>query len=76
MNFLPYDWVAIGYLALTGVLILIFRKNVARWVLASDCARALYYRHWTPDAHRRVFAFPVAVSTGLVSAIPPLLFSI
>ena len=31
MNFLPYDWVAIGYLALTGVLILIFHKNVARW---------------------------------------------
>ncbi|MDE0398253.1 MAG: phosphatase PAP2 family protein [Candidatus Poribacteria bacterium] len=31
MNFLPYDWVAIGYLAFTGVLILIFRKNVARW---------------------------------------------
>ena len=33
MNFLPYDWVAIGYLAFTGVLILIFRKNVARWYL-------------------------------------------
>ena len=33
MNFLPYDWVAIGYLALTGVLILIFHKNVARWHL-------------------------------------------
>ena len=33
MNFLPYDWVAIGYLALTGVLILIFHKNVARWYL-------------------------------------------
>lgn len=33
MNFLPYDWVAIGYLALTGVLILIFHKNVARWPL-------------------------------------------
>ena len=31
MRFLPYDWVAIGYLALTGVLILIFHKNVARW---------------------------------------------
>ena len=31
MNFLPYDWVAIGYLASTGVLVLIFRKNVARW---------------------------------------------
>lgn len=31
MNFLPYDWVAIGYLALTGVLILIFHKNVTRW---------------------------------------------
>ena len=31
MNFLPYDWVAIGYLAFTGVLILIFRKNVTRW---------------------------------------------
>ena len=31
MNFLSYDWVAIGYLALTGVLILIFHKNVARW---------------------------------------------
>ena len=29
MNFLSYDWVAIGYLALTGVLILIFHKNVA-----------------------------------------------
>ena len=29
MNFLPYDWVAIGYLVLTGVLILIFHKNVA-----------------------------------------------
>lgn len=33
MNFLPYDWVAIGYLAFTGVLVLIFRKNVARWSL-------------------------------------------
>ena len=33
MNFLPYDWVAIGYLALTGVLILIFHKKVARWSL-------------------------------------------
>lgn len=33
MNFLPYDWVAIGYLALTGVLILIFHKNVVRWYL-------------------------------------------
>ena len=33
MNFLPYDSVAIGYLAFTGVLILIFRKNVARWSL-------------------------------------------
>lgn len=33
MNFLPYDWVAIGYLALTGMLILIFHKNVARWSL-------------------------------------------
>ena len=33
MNFLPYDWVAIGYLALTGVLILIFHKNVAHWSL-------------------------------------------
>jgi hypothetical protein len=33
MNFLPYDWVAIGYLALTGVLILIFHKNVTRWHL-------------------------------------------
>ena len=31
MNLLPYDWVAIGYLAFTGVLILIFHKNVARW---------------------------------------------
>ena len=31
MIFLPYDWVAIGYLVLTGVLILIFHKNVARW---------------------------------------------
>jgi len=30
MNFLPYDWVAIGYLAFTGVLVLIFRKNVTR----------------------------------------------
>ena len=26
MNFLPYDWVAIGYLAFTGILVLIFRK--------------------------------------------------
>ncbi|MCY3548827.1 MAG: phosphatase PAP2 family protein [Candidatus Poribacteria bacterium] len=33
MNFLPYDWVAIGYLALTGVLILIFHKNVAHYSL-------------------------------------------
>jgi membrane-associated phospholipid phosphatase len=33
MNFLPYDWVAIGYLAFTGVLILIFRKNVGPWYL-------------------------------------------
>lgn len=33
MNFLPYDWVAIGYLALTGGLILIFHKNVVRWHL-------------------------------------------
>ena len=33
MNFLPYDWVAIGYLALTGALILIFQKNIARWYL-------------------------------------------
>ena len=33
MNFLPYDWVALGYLVLTGVLILIFHKNVARWHL-------------------------------------------
>ena len=33
MNFLPYDWVAIGYLVLTGVLILIFHKNVTRWYL-------------------------------------------
>ena len=33
MNFLPYDWAAIGYLALTGVLIPIFHKNVARWYL-------------------------------------------
>ena len=33
MNFLPYDWVAIGYLALTGGLILIFHKNVVRWYL-------------------------------------------
>lgn len=31
MNFLLYDWVAIGYLVLTGLLILIFHKNVARW---------------------------------------------
>ena len=33
MNFLPYDWVAIGYLALTGMLILICHKNVVRWYL-------------------------------------------
>ena len=33
MNLLPYDWCAIGYLAITGVLILIFHKNVARWYL-------------------------------------------
>ncbi|MXV73360.1 hypothetical protein F4Z99_03665 [Candidatus Poribacteria bacterium] len=33
MNLLPYDWIAIGYLVLTGVLILIFHKNVARWYL-------------------------------------------
>ena len=33
MNFLPYDWVAIGYLALTGMLILVFHKNVVRWYL-------------------------------------------
>ncbi len=33
MNLLPYDWVAIGYLIFTGVLILIFHKNVARWYL-------------------------------------------
>ena len=33
MNLLSYDWVAIGYLVLTGVLILIFHKNVARWYL-------------------------------------------
>ncbi len=33
MNFLAYDWVAIGYLVLTGLLILIFHKNVARWYL-------------------------------------------
>lgn len=33
MNFLPYDWVAIGYLVLTGVLILIFHKNVGHWYL-------------------------------------------
>ena len=31
MNFLLYDWVAIGYLVLTGLLILIFQKNIARW---------------------------------------------
>ena len=40
MNFLPYDWVALGYLVLTGVLILIFHKNVARWhryLLARGC---------------------------------------
>ena len=41
MNFLPYDWVAIGYLALTGVLILIFYKNVARWYFYL-IARVLY----------------------------------
>lgn len=33
MNLLPYDWVAIGYLAITGALILIFHKNVVRWYL-------------------------------------------
>ena len=33
MNLLPYDWCAIGYLAITGALILIFHKNVARWYL-------------------------------------------
>ncbi|RKU36797.1 hypothetical protein C6495_02855 [Candidatus Poribacteria bacterium] len=33
MNLLPYDWCAIGYLAITGVLILIFHKNVTRWYL-------------------------------------------
>ncbi|MDE0469037.1 MAG: phosphatase PAP2 family protein [Candidatus Poribacteria bacterium] len=33
MNFLLYDWVAIGYLALTGMLILIFHRNVVRWSL-------------------------------------------
>ena len=33
MNLLPYDWVAIGYLTVTGALILIFHKNVARWYL-------------------------------------------
>ena len=41
MNFLPYDWVAIGYLVLTGVLILIFHKNVARWYFYL-IARVLY----------------------------------
>lgn len=41
MNFLPYDWVAIGYLALTGMLILIFHKNVVRWHLYL-LARALW----------------------------------
>lgn len=33
MNLLPYDWCAISYLGITGVLILIFHKNVARWYL-------------------------------------------
>ena len=33
MNLLSYDWCAIGYLAITGVLILIFHKNVVRWYL-------------------------------------------
>ena len=33
MNLLPYDWVAIGYLAIIGALILIFHKNVVRWYL-------------------------------------------
>ena len=33
MNFLPYDWVAIGYLTFTGLLVLMFRKNVAHWYL-------------------------------------------
>lgn len=40
MNLLPYDWVAIGYLAITGALILIFHKNVVRWALYLT-ARAL-----------------------------------
>ncbi len=31
MNFLPYDWVAIGYLAITGVLLTVFHKNVGHW---------------------------------------------
>lgn len=33
MIFLPYDWSAIGYLVITGLLILIFHKNVERWYL-------------------------------------------
>ncbi len=34
MNLLPYDWGAISYLGITGVLILIFHKNVVTWYLS------------------------------------------
>lgn len=33
MNLLPYDWLALGYLAITGALILIFYKKVRFWYI-------------------------------------------
>ena len=81
INLLPADWITIAYLAITGVLIVIFRKNLARWYIyllaRTALTLAILLLSFTPESWPPLFQilhdwYPLATIPTFYREVEPL----